>query len=299
MNRVDITSIMYNEEVLLPMWIEAWLAVPWINHIYLVDGGSTDRSVEIAKSYDRVSVIVVPWKNDFARQRNIAIKMAKSEWLIQPDIDEIPCGNANLDLSYVMDSPGVNQIALPYVKFYDWNKLWFFKDANTPNISYKHSGFSDGFVHLGEKSTLTIFQRSHLGGYYKSLHEMPFFNGVKVQANMAMGFPLETLGNLFLVGHYDQAKHFEQARRRGTSIELEMGLKRLRYRFISPATYDGKIYDLEWAKEAFEKYIGGDNSSVEELGAAQLKAFKDQHSILENYDAMPLNCEAVKKYVAK
>ena len=67
--KVDICSIMYNEEVMLPLWVESWLSVPWINKIYLIDGGSTDKSLEIARSYDRVDAMVVPWQNDFARQR--------------------------------------------------------------------------------------------------------------------------------------------------------------------------------------------------------------------------------------
>ena len=84
--------------MLLPIWIESWLSLPWVDKINLVDGGSTDDSVKIAKFYDRVNVVVVPWKNDFSRQRNIAIKMCKTDWIMQPDIDEIPCGNLDYNL---------------------------------------------------------------------------------------------------------------------------------------------------------------------------------------------------------
>ena len=46
---VDITSICYNEEVMIQAWIDSWLSVPFVNKIYLVDAGSTDKTLEIAK----------------------------------------------------------------------------------------------------------------------------------------------------------------------------------------------------------------------------------------------------------
>ncbi len=286
--RVDICSIMYNEEVLLPMWIEAWCSVPFIENIFLVDGGSTDRSAEIAKSYDRVKVSVVPWKNDFARQRNIAIKFAKSDWFIQPDIDEIPCMSPLGTLEEHVKH-GANEIVLPYLKFYDWKTLWFFNDGNTPKLN-------NDTIHFGDKSTLTIFKKSHLLGYSKSLHEMPFFTGQSHRSYVKRSCSLSDLHNRsvpFLAGHYDQAKHFEQAKRNGTSVELEMGLKRARYRLITPATYEGKTYDRSWAVKAT---VSNDKAMMEELGAAQLKSFQEQHNIFKGYDASALNCDAVKKY---
>jgi glycosyltransferase involved in cell wall biosynthesis len=271
---------MYNEELLLPYWIESWLKIPFINNIYLVDGGSTDKSVEIAKDYDRVHVMVVPWRNDFSRQRNIALKLSKSDvqWVFQPDIDELPCGNlSNIHLKD--ETPHINQYIVPYIKFYDWDKLWFFKN-NFPTLR-------DGVVHFAcNKSTTTIFRKSHLRGYSKSLHEMPLLNGEG--RHLAVSSPrigLDNLGNEFFMGHFDQAKHFEQARQNGTTVELEMGLKRARYRLITPATYSGKVYDQAWAKEALKP---GNESMIEELGREQLKSFMNEHFILEDYDASGL-----------
>ena len=287
--KADICSIIFNEELLLPMWIESWLKVPFVNKIYLVDGGSTDKSIEIAKSYDRVTVLVVPWKNDFSRQRNIAIKLAKSEWIMQPDIDEIPC--RNLDDKRLNDSlnrQDINQILLPYVKFYNWNRLWFFNNGSTPCLH------NSDLVKFGTKSTITLFRRGHLGGYAKSLHEMPLFNGSEKCFQLSFSVKLETLGNGFLIGHYDQAKHFEQAKRNGTSVEFEMGLKRLRYRLISPAVHQCKTYDAEWAKNALTKLRDGDILMIEELGKMQLNSFMGEHEIFD-FDVSDINNEIVNR----
>jgi hypothetical protein len=277
---------MYNEELLLPMWIKSWLDIPFINKIYLVDGGSTDKSVEIARSYDRVHVSMVRWKNDFARQRNMALRLSKSDvkWVFQPDIDEMPCGNIS-DIQ-LEELSHVNQYIIPYLKFYDWNKLWFFKN-NHPTL------YENTMVQLAaNKSTTTIFSKRHLKGYMKSLHEMPMLSGEvrrKVVGSPLIG--LSKLKNYFFMGHFDQAKHFEQARQNGTTVEYEMGLKRVRYRFISPATYDGVTYDQTWAYEAVKP---GNEAMIEELGRAQLKSFMDEHFLLPDYDATGLLNEHIK-----
>jgi glycosyltransferase involved in cell wall biosynthesis len=282
---------MYNEQDLLPMWIESWLAVPFINKIYLVDGESTDRSVDIAKSYgNRVSVITIPWKNDFARQRNVAIKLAKTEWLMQPDIDEMPCKSNVENVIRELESKDTNlQIALPYLKFYNFNTLWFFTDGNTPSIVDENKNI----FKAGYKSTLTIFRKNNLKGYRNSLHEMPIVDNSS--KNIQLGETCDPSVH-FVCGHYDQAKHFFQAKNNHTSVELEMGLKRVRYRLINPVIYEGKVYDNEWAMEAINQYNSGNDSMMKELGEKQLNSFKKQHKILTNFPASYLNGDPVKKY---
>jgi glycosyltransferase involved in cell wall biosynthesis len=54
--------------------------------IIVVDSGSTDRTVEIAKSYG-AKVFVEEWKG-FAAQKNSAIEKASAEWILSLDADE-------------------------------------------------------------------------------------------------------------------------------------------------------------------------------------------------------------------
>lgn len=282
---------MYNEEVLLPMWLESWLSVPWINHIYLIDGGSVDKSFEIANLYSatkKVSVMIEPWKNNFARQRNIAIKLAQADYFMMPDIDEIPCGNLEGSIEPYKCSNGNYHI--PYLKFYDWKTLWFFNDGNTPRLD-------NGLWQFGNKYTMNVYKKGTISSFSNALHEGPVWDTEESRCSFGIKSLTEP-ESMFIIGHYDQAKHFEQAKQNKTSVEFEMGMKRLRYRLISPATYDGKVYNNIWAKVALHKLDKlGDRSMIEELGAAQLKSFKNQHDILQNYDASVLNSHAVKDYV--
>ncbi len=58
-----------------------------VDEIIVVDTGSTDATVEIAKSF-RARVYQVPWKGDFAEARNQSISRATGDWIVYLDADE-------------------------------------------------------------------------------------------------------------------------------------------------------------------------------------------------------------------
>lgn len=58
-----------------------------VNEIIVVDTGSTDRTIEIAKLYG-AKVYSQEWKKDFALARNYSIEMATSDYILVLDADE-------------------------------------------------------------------------------------------------------------------------------------------------------------------------------------------------------------------
>jgi (heptosyl)LPS beta-1,4-glucosyltransferase len=65
--------------------------LPWVDEIVLVDDGSTDDTLEIARDAGpKVSVVSSPRLPGeyFSHQRNKGIKAARSDWLLHMDIDE-------------------------------------------------------------------------------------------------------------------------------------------------------------------------------------------------------------------
>jgi glycosyltransferase involved in cell wall biosynthesis len=80
---LSVVIITFNEEHNLPRTLES---VKWADEIVVVDSGSTDRTVEIAKSYG-AKVWVQPWKG-FAAQKNSALEKATCDWILSLDADE-------------------------------------------------------------------------------------------------------------------------------------------------------------------------------------------------------------------
>ncbi|AGB19836.1 glycosyltransferase [Thermoanaerobacterium thermosaccharolyticum] len=60
-----------------------------VDEIVVVDTGSKDKTVEIAKSFgEKVKVINAKWEDDFSKARNTAIENATSDWILFLDADE-------------------------------------------------------------------------------------------------------------------------------------------------------------------------------------------------------------------
>ncbi len=58
-----------------------------VHEIIVVDTGSTDKTVEIAKSFG-AKIFHQPWEGDFAKARNFSIEKATGDWILILDGDE-------------------------------------------------------------------------------------------------------------------------------------------------------------------------------------------------------------------
>lgn len=78
--------IVLNEERFLKRCLQH--VAPFVDEMIIVDGGSIDKTLEIAASFG-ARIIHAPWKEDFAKQRNISLRHASHEWILVIDADEI------------------------------------------------------------------------------------------------------------------------------------------------------------------------------------------------------------------
>jgi glycosyltransferase involved in cell wall biosynthesis len=82
---ISLCMIVKNEERFLAECLASVKDV--VDEINVVDTGSTDRTVEIARSFG-ANVIFREWRNDFGWARNEAIAMATRRWTLVLDADE-------------------------------------------------------------------------------------------------------------------------------------------------------------------------------------------------------------------
>jgi glycosyltransferase involved in cell wall biosynthesis len=86
--RLSVVIIAFNEEANLGRTLASVqpLVADGKGEIIVVDSGSTDRTVEIAKSFG-AKVFIEGWKG-FAAQKNSAIDKAQGDWVLSLDADE-------------------------------------------------------------------------------------------------------------------------------------------------------------------------------------------------------------------
>lgn len=87
-SKLTITAgiIVKNEERCIERCIKALANA--VDEILLIDTGSKDRTIEIAKKYKQVKIVHFKWCDDFAAARNFGINNIKTDWVIWIDADE-------------------------------------------------------------------------------------------------------------------------------------------------------------------------------------------------------------------
>lgn len=83
--KISACLIAKNEENNIAKCFESYKDI--VNEIILVDTGSTDRTVEVAKQYG-AKIFFYRWDNNFAAAKNFALDKARGQWIIFLDADE-------------------------------------------------------------------------------------------------------------------------------------------------------------------------------------------------------------------
>lgn len=85
---LTLSMIVKNEEEYLRECLESAKSI--VDEVIIVDTGSTDKTVEIAKEYD-AKVFTFDWVDDFAAARNFALSKSTGDWILYLDADERLC----------------------------------------------------------------------------------------------------------------------------------------------------------------------------------------------------------------
>ena len=83
--KISACVIVKNEAENLPRWLSSMRS--FADEMIVVDTGSTDQSVEVARA-GGARVLHFDWINDFSAAKNFALDAATGDWIVFPDADE-------------------------------------------------------------------------------------------------------------------------------------------------------------------------------------------------------------------
>lgn len=180
--RISVCLIVRNEERFLARCLES--IRPLAHQIVVVDTGSTDRTIEIARSFG-ADVHEVPWTDDFSAARNAALEHATGHWILAIDADEELPSDQHARLLADLGRANVLGCRLPLV-----------------NAGLEHEGVS--YVPRLFRNAPGLF-------YVSRVHEQ-VFSSVLVRAEE---WAMETVLGSAQLRHYGYAKDVVRDRQKG------------------------------------------------------------------------------------
>lgn len=183
--KLSVAIITKNEEDRLPKTLEAVKDIA--DEIVVVDSGSTDKTVDIAKQYG-AKVFIEEWKG-YGEQKNSALKKTTGEWVLFLDADEVLSEELKKLIKEKINNPTADGYYLKRQTVYlgrelkhIWNNDWVLrlvnKNANPRWVGNIHEKLSvDGkteylkggvLYHYTYRSLFEHFQKSLLYAKYSA-----------------------------------------------------------------------------------------------------------------------------------
>lgn len=202
---LSVVLITHNEEANLARTLAS--VMPLVRdgkgEIIVVDSGSTDRTVEIAKSLG-AKVFAEDWKG-YAAQKNSAIDKATGDWILSLDADEEVGGGA---------AGVIDRILGPDADIYaKCAGIWFARKNHFLGRWIRHGGFYPD-------KKLRLFRRGAGSFESRSVHETVHVNG-KTELCPEMDF--QGMGDIALLHHsYPTLSDYLDHMNRYSSLGAEM-----------------------------------------------------------------------------
>jgi glycosyltransferase involved in cell wall biosynthesis len=144
--RVSVTIITLNEADHIAAAIDS---VAWADEVIVVDSGSTDGTVDLARA-TRAQVVVRDWPG-YVEQKNHAATLAANDWILSLDADErIPPALATEIQAVLRQEPSVRAFRIPRVTFHlgRWIRTTdFYPDFQTRLYDRRAARWRGKYVH--------------------------------------------------------------------------------------------------------------------------------------------------------
>jgi tetratricopeptide (TPR) repeat protein len=113
-------TIVKNESANLARCLTSVQAI--VDELVLVDTGSTDDTVALAKAHG-AKVTSFEWVNDFAAARNFSLSQVKSDWILSLDADEELVVEDSGVWQFLVERPQVHAYAIERIDLYEQGEV--------------------------------------------------------------------------------------------------------------------------------------------------------------------------------
>jgi len=114
-DKISVALAVFNEEKNLPACFDS--VKDWVDEIVIVDGGSSDRTVTVAKRYG-ARVIETTNPPIFHVNKQKAIDACKGDWILQLDADEQVSLDSREEILKILPETNFNGFWLPRKNFF-------------------------------------------------------------------------------------------------------------------------------------------------------------------------------------
>lgn len=136
--KISLAMIVKDEAACLKRCLDS--AANLVHEMVIVDTGSTDKTVEICRSYN-ARVFSYPWDNDFSAARNFGLERATQDWVLWLDADE-EIDQENRDQLQEVQLGDYDAFSLPLINYFgdgiDSNEAVV---IGQPRLFRNHMGF--------------------------------------------------------------------------------------------------------------------------------------------------------------
>jgi glycosyltransferase involved in cell wall biosynthesis len=208
MPSVGLSMIVRNESHTLGMCLGSVSGI--VSQIVVADTGSTDDTAEVARK-SGATVVSIPWENDFAKARNVALELMQTDWVLVLDADEELDDAAGNQISNLVRASNAGGYLVPIRNYIPtitgrgWDRT---AEPNTkPHARAQHAPAY--FVH----ENCRLFRRDSRIRFVGRVHELV---EPRIQA-LGMRLPMAR----FCIHHFGQLAH-EEARTRKASAYRDL-----------------------------------------------------------------------------
>ena len=207
----------------------------FVDEIILVDTGSTDETIEVAKSFG-AKIFHEPWQDDFSAPRNVALREASGDWIVFLDADEFFVNDTAKNLREVI-------------------RLARKKKFRGLSVKWVNIDTDNGNAVINSTYVLRIFERAGVR-YVGKIHEDVFFGDEPLER-------MQAPADLLAICHTGYSKSLSRAK---AERNLKLLLEELK-------TSDKPERVYAYLADAY--YALGDWASVEKFARLDVDARKN------------------------